>query len=71
MSYFLTQALAVDRLPAWVPVHHFNPPAFNYKTGPDVVNVRDPKVWIAAGMMVFNPVFWNVVARNGESRSLG
>lgn len=31
------------------------------------VDVQSPWLWVCLGSVVFNPVFWNAVARNGES----
>ena len=58
--------LAVDSLPPWFPVHHFNEPRWNYATGLEVLDLKQSSLWIFIGMVVFNPVFWNFVARNGE-----
>lgn len=59
-SYFAT-----DSLPSWFPLHHFNPPLYNYSTGMKLVNLREPSLWAFVGMVCFNPVFWNSVAQNG------
>lgn len=61
-----TKLLAADNLPAWFPVHHFNQPSYNYKTGVELVDWKQPSLWFAVGMVLFNPIFWNTVARNGE-----
>jgi hypothetical protein len=31
------------------------------------VDVQNPWLWVCLASVVFNPVFWNTVARNGES----
>ena len=59
--------LATDRLPSWLPLHHFNEPSYNYKTGMDLINWKEPSFWAFVGMVMFNPTFWNTVAQNGES----
>ncbi|RSH89224.1 Phosphatidyl-N-methylethanolamine N-methyltransferase [Saitozyma podzolica] len=59
-----TKLLAADNLPAWFPVHHFNQPSYNYKTGVELVDWKQPSLWFAVGMVLFNPIFWNTVARN-------
>ena len=61
------KVLAADKLPTWFPVHHFNEPSYNYTTGVALVDWRQPSLWIALGMILFNPVYWNLVARNGAS----
>ena len=61
--------LAKDSLPAWFPLHHFNEPAYNYQTGVQVVDPSKKSLWAFMGMVAFNPIFWNFVARNGESAS--
>jgi len=61
----LSKLLAADNLPAWFPLHHFNEPKYNYRSGAELVDFRDGRVWAFVGMAVFNPVFWNTVARNG------
>lgn len=35
------------------------------------VDVQSPWLWVCLGSVVFNPVFWNTVARNGESVCMG
>jgi len=30
-----------------------------------LVDVSRPSLWIAAGSILFNPIYWNIVARNG------
>ena len=61
----MSQFLAMDKLPSWVPLHHFNEPVYNYKTGPEVVDFSKKSLWAFVGMVAFNPIFWNIVARNG------
>jgi hypothetical protein len=61
----MSQFLAMDKLPSWVPIHHFNEPVYNYKTGPEVVDFSKKSLWAFVGMVAFNPIFWNIVARNG------
>lgn len=34
-----------------------------------LVDLEQPWFWAAIGSVVFNPVFWNIVARNGEPRT--
>lgn len=33
----------------------------------DIVNLNSRWFWICIGSILFNPLFWNAVARNGES----
>lgn len=43
-------------------------------TKPGVAQYVDPSsawLWICLGSVVFNPVFWNTVARNGECATAG
>lgn len=35
----------------------------------DVVDLTQPWLWIAVASILFNPIFWNITARNGESES--
>jgi hypothetical protein len=63
----MSKFLAADNLPAWFPLHHFNRPVYNYKTGVDVVDWNKKSLWAFIGMVAFNPIFWNIVARNGAS----
>ncbi|RXK38552.1 hypothetical protein M231_04184 [Tremella mesenterica] len=60
----LTKFLASDNLPTWFPLHHFNEPRGNYKTGLELIDFKQPSLWLAGGMILFNPIFWNLVARN-------
>lgn len=30
-----------------------------------LVDVAKPSLWIAVGSILFNPIYWNIVARNG------
>jgi hypothetical protein len=66
LQQLCAKLLATDNLPSWLPVHHFNQPKYNYATGVDVIDLRQGSLWIAVGMVLFNPIFWNTVARNGE-----
>jgi len=61
----MSKFLAADNLPAWFPLHHFNQPVYNYKTGADIVDLHKKSLWAFVGMVAFNPIFWNIVARNG------
>ncbi|ORX40271.1 phospholipid methyltransferase-domain-containing protein [Kockovaella imperatae] len=56
--------LAADSLPAWIPLHHFNEPRWNYATGLKVLDLSQGSLWLFVGMTMFNPIFWNIVARN-------
>jgi methylene-fatty-acyl-phospholipid synthase len=31
-----------------------------------LVDVARPSLWLAIGNILFNPIYWNIVARNGE-----
>lgn len=62
----LQSYLSADRFPSWFPLHHFNEPKYNYATGLDLVDFKKPSLWAFVGMVAFNPIFWNAVARNGE-----
>ena len=63
----MSKFLAMDKLPSWVPLHHFNEPVYNYKSGPEIVDFSKKSLWAFVGMVAFNPIFWNIVARNGAS----
>lgn len=39
---------------------------YRYATGTDVIDFSQKSFWIAAAAIVFNPLYWNVTARNGE-----
>lgn len=70
---FITTLFAADKLPKWFPIHHFNEPKWNYAP-PGSINLIDlgqKSLWISVGMILFNPIFWNIVARNGKSLSFG
>lgn len=65
----LREYLSADKLPSWFPLHHFTePPVYEFETlgSMKLVDFTQPSLWAAVGMVLFNPVFWNVVARNGE-----
>lgn len=69
----LAKHLPLEKLPSWVPVHHLSQPhVYNYlQAGQGVgkwVDWSQGSLWAAVGMVLFNPIFWNVVARNGELR---
>ncbi|KAI9631820.1 phospholipid methyltransferase-domain-containing protein [Dioszegia hungarica] len=65
----LAKHLPLEKLPSWVPVHHLSQPhVYNYlQAGQGVgkwVDWSQGSLWAAVGMVLFNPIFWNVVARN-------
>ncbi|KAK8858413.1 hypothetical protein IAR55_002640 [Kwoniella newhampshirensis] len=60
----MSKYLAVDSLPSWFPIHHFNEPTLSYSTGVDLIQVHKPSLWAFVAMTAFNPIFWNTVARN-------
>lgn len=31
-----------------------------------LVDVARPSLWLALGTILFNPIYWNIIARNGE-----
>lgn len=39
---------------------------YRYATGADLIDFSQKSFWIAAAAIVFNPLYWNVTARNGE-----
>lgn len=69
----IADLLGADKLPSWFPLHHFNEPKYNYATPGSLhlVDFSKPSLWVAVGCVVFNPVFWNIVARNGASGHRG
>ncbi|WWD18301.1 hypothetical protein CI109_102751 [Kwoniella shandongensis] len=60
----MSKFLAVDSLPSWFPLHHFDEPKLNYSTGVELVQWQKPSLWAFVAMTAFNPIFWNTVARN-------
>lgn len=51
------------QLPSWLPQPHRH--SFNYQSGYSLVDLTQPGLWACVGMIFFNPIFWNYVARNG------
>lgn len=65
----LTNLLKADSLPSWFPLHHFlDSTPYVYETPGSVrlVDWNQASLWAAVGMVLFNPIFWNIVARNGK-----
>jgi hypothetical protein len=60
----------VQERPPWSPIELFLDEN-NKITMPNikaqVLDYSQPMIWAAAGMILFNPIFWNFVARNGKS----
>lgn len=59
-------ALIPPKVAAYVP--GLDNSHYVYATGTalvDLVDVSKPSLWIAAGAVLFNPIYWNIVARNG------
>lgn len=57
-----------EKLPAWVPFSH--PPVYRYvshNSPKQLVDFGKASLWLSVGMIFFNPIFWNFVARNGVS----
>lgn len=66
----LAAHLPLEKLPSWVPVHHLSQPhVYDYipSGSMKLVDLTKPSLWAAVGMVLFNPIFWNIVARNGMS----
>lgn len=66
-----TIAQIQERLPAWVPFSH--PPVYRYvshNSPKQLVDFGKASLWLSVGMIFFNPIFWNFVARNGTSDCL-
>lgn len=63
--------IPADALPSWLakPIYSLLEPKYAYappKTGLLVlVDLTQPSLWVAVGMVLFNPIYWNIVARNG------
>ena len=63
-----TIAQIQEKLPSWFPFS--DPPTYRYvshTTPRQLVDFGKPSLWFAVGMIFFNPIFWNFVARNGMS----
>jgi hypothetical protein len=63
-----TIASIQEKLPAWVPFSH--PPVYRYvshNSPKQLVDFGKASLWLSVGMIFFNPIFWNFVARNGGS----
>lgn len=56
--------LIPPKIAAYLPL---NTSGYRYASFPDLIDFSQPSFWIAAGAIVFNPLYWNVTARNGES----
>ena len=67
-SRIMSSYFAADNLPSWLPLHPFHAPRADSKTGVELVDWNAPSLWAFVGMVAFNPVFWNTVAQNGQSR---
>ncbi len=39
--------------------------AYVYAAGADLINFDKRSLWISAASIVFNPLYWNILARNG------
>jgi hypothetical protein len=69
MSYGLGNSFEQlqGKLPSWLPFA--DPPTYHYVSSPaKFVDFTKPSLWLSVGMIFFNPIFWNFVARNGMSR---
>lgn len=54
--------------PWWSPVDFFlneDKTALVMPKLSQIVNIDQPWLYISAGVIIFNPLFWNIVARNG------
>ena len=63
-----TIAQIQEKLPSWVPFSH--PPVYRYvshNSPKQLVDFGQASLWLSVGMIFFNPIFWNFVARNGRS----
>jgi hypothetical protein len=61
-----------ETLPSWVPFTH--PPVYRYvshNSPKQLVDFSKASLWLSVGMIFFNPIFWNFVARNGMSPRRG
>lgn len=41
--------------------------AYVYAAGADLIDLSKRSLWISAASILFNPLYWNIVARNGAS----
>jgi hypothetical protein len=66
--------IPADALPSWLakPLYQLLEPTYSYappKSGlMALVDFSQPSLWAAVGMVLFNPIYWNIVARNGMYR---
>ncbi|KAK1925297.1 putative phosphatidyl-N-methylethanolamine N-methyltransferase [Papiliotrema laurentii] len=60
----MSKFLPADNLPSWLPIHDFADPVYNYKTGAELLDTTKTSLWTFVAMTAFNPIFWNIVARN-------
>ena len=64
-THAMSKFLPADNLPSWLPIHDFADPVYNYKTGAELLDTTKTSLWTFVAMTAFNPIFWNIVARNG------
>ena len=67
-----TIASIQEKLPTWVPFSH--PPVYRYvshNSPKQLVDFGKASLWLSVGMIFFNPIFWNFVARNGKPETHG
>lgn len=55
--------LIPPKIAAYLPL---NTSGYRYAEFPHLIDFSQPSFWIAAAAIVFNPLYWNVTARNGE-----
>ena len=66
------QYIPADAIPPFLakPLYNLLEPKYAYAPpGSGVMALVDfgqPALWAAVGMVLFNPIYWNIVARNGE-----
>jgi hypothetical protein len=69
-NFDLQQVLAQvqEKVPSWIHIPFAQPPTYRYvhhSTPAKFVDFKSPSLWLSIGMIFFNPIFWNFVARNG------